>query len=636
MLNQQRRTLFLSVWAIALVIGLGAGTGWPSDADTPAVEARLSSSHAGDWLTTPRQTEGYPASAGASLAGNLLRNPDFEDGFTEREDGAVRVAIGWEPWYLHDRASEYMRRPEWSPEFLWLPSIRVLHGDLGQKVFNSWAIHDAGLFQRVEGVPVGARLEFSIWVQIWTNECDNICLSPLERSQGCRGHINGDYHVAVGIDPTGAAPAGRNRPLPRTIVWSDLRPPAYDRWVRLSVQAVAESSTVTVFTRSRPYVAVKHNDSYWDSADLRVIPVSQAVTPTHAAADLRRVEVAAQPTGTPSTGPTPRPTLTPTPAVPTDPGPEKGCWQAIEDGGFEGGSGLWKLGSNQWAGIATIRARDGRNALMLGEVGGPRGYVAEAWRDVYLPADVNQARLRFWAWRGASETLSIQGSSKGRGGALSEQSVVVETLDGTPLAFAMRPSRTNDTTWQSYELNLVGYRGRTVRVRFRASADAWDTVMLYVDSVSVELCRASGPQSRARQARNIFPNPETNQVGGYGVRLGYLRYSLSQPGFFPFPNECDAGAFEFAQFENFGSPINIGGWTLSDGQGNRYTFPPLVMPKGYQVRVWTGPGPDFLGAGVADLYAHFEREVWGDLRDTVTLRDAQGRVVTQYAYEWED
>ena len=633
-MRQRHRPLWAVAWLAAFALGL-----WLSHRDAAPNPAHAAPLPPADPSTTHSPT--YPLSAALSLGDNLLVNPNFEDGFSQREDGAVRVAVGWQPWYRFDPSVEHQRRPEWSPEYLWLPSIRVLHGDYGQKVFNSWAVHDAGIYQKVRDVPVGARLEFSIWVQIWTSECDDICLSPLDPKQGCRGLTNGDYAVGVGIDPTGAAPVGRNLPLPTTIVWSDIKAPAYDRWVRLSVQAVAQSSTVTVFTRSQPHIAVKHNDSYWDTADLRV--VTDAMPPTSGETSLRPTAAApvapTQPAATPTPAVSPTPSATPTPAMTADPGPARGCWDAWDNGGFENGTADWTLrGAAEIGGKGA--ARSGDKALALGGKG-PGGSsagasVAEAERLVYLPPDLNRATLSFWAWRGVDPLVSPNPPAADGLDERSEQSVVVETLDGTPLAFALRPRRISDTDWQHYELDLTAFRGRNLRIRFAVKTQAGDSMTLRVDDVALEVCRPDGPQARARQMRRFLPRPDTDQQAGRGVRLGFLRYSQTQPDITAFPAQCDAVAFEFAQFENFGPPVNLEGWTLADAGGNSYTFPYLVMPRGYQVRVWTGPGLDFIGPAVADLHAAFGGQLWRDTSDTLTLQDAAGKVVTIFDYKWED
>ncbi len=611
-----------ATWLVGMVLfGIGFGLAWAQRAWAAPPPAPLSAPHVA-----------LPASGASSLGDNLLVNPDFEDGFSQREDGAVNVAVGWQPWYLFDRGQEYERRPEWSRENLWLPSIRVLHGDFGQKVFNTWAVHNAGIYQKVYDVPVGATLEFSAWVQVWSNECDNICVSPTDKAKGCRGLTNGDYYVYVGIDPYGGAPVSRNLPLPSTIVWSDTQPPVYDRWVRVAVRAVAQADHVTVFTRSNPRIPVKHNDSYWDTAELRIVTLDSPSTVGVAQATPQPAVSAPQPTATPDYGPTLTPSPTPTPAASVKDGPAKGCWEGLTNGGLESAEG-WQFGAG--AGLSGERVREGQSALRLSSLTETAGGQADAFKTVYLPPDVSRATLRFWGWRSA--TASPTGP--GAGASVPDvpgQSVVVEDLTGVPVAWAMRPSRGDDQGWRGYELDLTPYRGRNLRVHFRVASVTGDALRLDVDNVSVELCRPNTTKERERQQNSIAPRPETLQAGGSGVRLGYLRFSQTQPALPAFPSDCDPVGFEFAQFENFGAAVNLDSWTLADAEGNVYTFPYFVMPPGYRVRVWTGSGPDFVGGQVADLFAGFGGELWGDRHDTLTLRDNAGRVVTTFSYALPD
>ncbi|MCZ7456363.1 lamin tail domain-containing protein [Streptomyces sp. WMMC940] len=68
--------------------------------------------------------------------------------------------------------------------------------------------------------------------------------------------------------------------------------------------------------------------------------------------------------------------------------------------------------------------------------------------------------------------------------------------------------------------------------------------------------------------------------------------------------------------------VDLDGWTLSDGDGNRYRFDDLRLPARSSVRVHTGRGFDTR----RDVYQGRRNHVW-DSRDTATLRDSRGRVV---------
>ena len=68
--------------------------------------------------------------------------------------------------------------------------------------------------------------------------------------------------MKVGIDPYGG-----NDPWSPNIVWSPVQE-SFDRFSLFSVEAVAQNSIVSVWTRSQPYFAIQHNDVYVDAASL--------------------------------------------------------------------------------------------------------------------------------------------------------------------------------------------------------------------------------------------------------------------------------------------------------------------------------------------------------------------------------
>jgi hypothetical protein len=123
-------------------------------------------------------------------------------------------------------------------------------------------VHEAGVFQTVEGITPGAQLRFSAYMHAWsaTEDANGNEPSPF-RSEG-----QTSMHMRIGIDPTG----GRN-PWSADIVWSPERD-TYDQFGYYQITAVAATNRVTVFTYSRPEKAMKHNDVYVD--DLELVAVS--------------------------------------------------------------------------------------------------------------------------------------------------------------------------------------------------------------------------------------------------------------------------------------------------------------------------------------------------------------------------
>jgi hypothetical protein len=125
--------------------------------------------------------------------------------------------------------------------------------------------------------------------------------------------------MKVGIDPTG----GTN-PWSGSIVWSGEQNPL-DTWALLAVEAVAQGSSVTVYTYSAPPWPTKHNDVYWDDAALVVVaqpaPPTNTPRPTRPRPTATPVLPTATPTNTPTITPTPTNTPTATPVNTATPTP---------------------------------------------------------------------------------------------------------------------------------------------------------------------------------------------------------------------------------------------------------------------------------------------------------------------------
>ena len=225
--------------------------------------------------------------------GNLLQNPGFEGGFytfnpddytwlalyaSQREDcktsdgqylqcNTAQVPVGWIPWWISQSEEDpdwKNRMPEYKPATA--PYANRIHsGSAAAQYFTFHSTHTAGLLQVVD-VPQNASLRFSIWGQAWSSASDT------------------DYsdfptavNMRIGIDPTG----GTN-PYSSAIVWSGYKQP-YDSYQQFVVEAQAQGNQVTVFTISSPDEARKHNDVYWDDAELVVI--GQAAPPPPPADD---------------------------------------------------------------------------------------------------------------------------------------------------------------------------------------------------------------------------------------------------------------------------------------------------------------------------------------------------------------
>lgn len=205
---------------------------------------------------------------------NLLQNPSFEGGFVKqccRTDlppdqprtpiDEIQVAPGWSAWWLEpgqDAAHPTTGSPAWHrPEYrsanchFPICAPRVHSGDDAQHYFTFFSVHDAGMYQQVSGITPGTILQFNIYLQAWST---NENIGPSQFTQ--------NMNLRVGIDPFG----GTNAFSPN-VIWGPAGN-SFDAWSLFSVQATAQSSNVTVFTRSSPYWGVQHNDVYLDDASL--------------------------------------------------------------------------------------------------------------------------------------------------------------------------------------------------------------------------------------------------------------------------------------------------------------------------------------------------------------------------------
>lgn len=121
------------------------------------------------------------------------------------------------------------------------------------------------------------------------------------------------------------------------------------------------------------------------------------------------------------------------------------------------------------------------------------------------------------------------------------------------------------------------------------------------------------------------PPPTPTQTAGPGKVIVNLDCSqVDAPG-----DDTKALAEEYICLENTGgTPVAMGGWTLSDRAKHRYVFPEYTLPAGGRVRVRTGSG----GNTATDLYWGQRSAVWNNDHDTVYLHDAAGNLVDEKSY----
>ncbi len=85
-------------------------------------------------------------------------------------------------------------------------------------------------------------------------------------------------------------------------------------------------------------------------------------------------------------------------------------------------------------------------------------------------------------------------------------------------------------------------------------------------------------------------------------------------------------ANEAVVLTNLGGKVNLSGWTLSDGEGHKYTFPDLTLLPNAEVHVHTTLGLD----SAVDLFWGQTSAMWGGSGTIAYLRDPGGKLMATY------
>jgi hypothetical protein len=194
-----------------------------------------------------------------------LTNPGFEEEFYYWNGiNEIHLAEGWVPWWIEnaehtsEHAPPYLR-PEYKQARAAEFPQRVRSGSNAQQWFKLQSSFYAGIYQQVSGAVPGQPYRFSLWAQVWSSTEDN----PPDVSTA-----PANPHLQIGIDP-----AGNIDPFSVDIIWSPEAPmnQVIDGWSQLTVEASAKATMVTVFVRTRPDFANKHNNIYLDDASLESV-----------------------------------------------------------------------------------------------------------------------------------------------------------------------------------------------------------------------------------------------------------------------------------------------------------------------------------------------------------------------------
>jgi len=208
-----------------------------------------------------------------------------------RQKQQIQKPEGWDVWYVHGPDSRD-DHPNWTePETSFmhrhLNPERVDHGQQSYRIFGPAGPIWAGLKTQVEVIP-GQRYSLQALAHGWCNHNDrdavpgheDCCGDPLCSWGAGRAEyaayvedlppLNGDpwsdaLHTAaftVGIDPTGGGDPTSGR-----VIWSSALA-IYNAFHPLSVFAIADNPTITVFLQQKMIWAFRNLDGYWDGVSL--------------------------------------------------------------------------------------------------------------------------------------------------------------------------------------------------------------------------------------------------------------------------------------------------------------------------------------------------------------------------------
>ncbi len=181
--------------------------------------------------------------------------------------------------------------------------------------------------------------------------------------------------------------------------------------------------------------------------------------------------------------------------------PTDSCSQLVTNGNFEKNTGWTIHGSTRPAIYTTSRSLNGVRSMRTGIFNSD--YDLKSFsifsQVVNIPAGASSATLTFYLYQKSTDPTATDGAGITLPG--------IQSLDGSPrdinyvglydlndnlVADFLVWERSNARIWTGYSFNLIGFNGKSLRIKFGTYNDGEDGITsMYVDAVSLMACSAA-------------------------------------------------------------------------------------------------------------------------------------------------
>ncbi len=204
--------------------------------------------------------------------------------------------------------------------------------------------------------------------------------------------------------------------------------------------------------------------------------------------------------------------------------PPNVCANALSNSGFESNS-AWNIPATAYtAGYSTVRYKSGARSMRTGIVytSDNKYSYSDAWQYGSIPSDAVNAKLKLWYYPISGEVAALgEGITEAvpppqpQAATIEEfydtvnsadaQYLMVLDTNGNILEYLLW-FKSNAQSWKYLEIDMMKYKGKTVRLQFGSYNDGKDGVTaLYVDDMYLDWCSGS-PEPPITTCTNMIKN----------------------------------------------------------------------------------------------------------------------------------